>query len=444
MTEQYLYAAPPIWNKGWGVKTLFTFDPDYWKLGIHRPKMKNKWLETDFPDRVKWLNGSGRAMEDYFKFRGWRSITRTVGYDWVQLNHYAVKSIDSYAIRKLRGNVNLKKDKYNSDYWALQDRNEVRDDTMLRYSARRNEIMAHLLADPVLGALHTRAIEMAEARLAELRGTEAYRDLVTELAQASTVPLDQIVAKPPQPRDREKIAAKMGEVEKFRTAKAREERKAESRTASAAAMILQQKAAVSDQFAGEWVANSGVLLPLDPGLFTLNALELVGKGKLDRALARRIPQVIPRGDRVLELGTSIGFLGARMAISRPDLALTLQEADACLRAATMTIHARNGIVLPEAALVAEPVAEAAELSALLNNHRPDSLLVAHSCLTAAQLADGIEHFRPRRIFLYGEFLKHLQDDIEDLDRRLADLTYQLSYGSEPTLLRGYALASVDP
>ena len=55
-----------------------------------------------------------RQMEDYFKFRGWRSITRTVGYDWVQLNHYAVKSVDSYAIRKMRGNVNNKADKYNS------------------------------------------------------------------------------------------------------------------------------------------------------------------------------------------------------------------------------------------------------------------------------------------------------------------------------------------
>jgi len=33
VTEQYLYAAPPTWNKGWGVKTLFKFDPDKWKIG---------------------------------------------------------------------------------------------------------------------------------------------------------------------------------------------------------------------------------------------------------------------------------------------------------------------------------------------------------------------------------------------------------------------------
>jgi hypothetical protein len=50
VTEQYTRAAPPLWNKGWGVKTLFRFDPVYWKLGIHRPSIRNKWLETDFPD----------------------------------------------------------------------------------------------------------------------------------------------------------------------------------------------------------------------------------------------------------------------------------------------------------------------------------------------------------------------------------------------------------
>jgi hypothetical protein len=76
---------------------------------------------------VQWLNGSGVPMEDYFKFRGWRSIRRTLGYDWAQMNHYAVKSVDAYAVRQFRGNVNNKKNKYNADYWALQDRNEVED-----------------------------------------------------------------------------------------------------------------------------------------------------------------------------------------------------------------------------------------------------------------------------------------------------------------------------
>mgnify|MGYP003681943153 CR=1 FL=1 len=186
VTEQYLYAAPPLWNKGWGVKTLFKFDPEYWKLGIHRPKMKNKHLQDGYPDTVHWLNGSGQPMEDYFKFRGWRSIRRTLGYNWAQMNHYAVKGVDAYAIRKFRGNVNNKKDKYNADYWALQDRNEVKDDSILRHAEKRDQIMRDLLKDPVLNKLHFAALERVEARLDEYKQTEAYQELKKGLIEGGT------------------------------------------------------------------------------------------------------------------------------------------------------------------------------------------------------------------------------------------------------------------
>ena len=270
VTEQYLMAAPETWNKGWGVKTLFTYDPDYWKLGIHRPKMKNKHIKTGFPDQVKWLTGSGKVMEDYFKFRGWRSITRTIGYDWVQLNHYAVKSVDSYAIRKLRGNVNNKKDKYNSDYWALQDRNEVREDTMLRYSARRNDIIAQLLSDPVLNRLHHAALDRAKGRLAEIKQTDAYRELAISLAAASQVPISQIIAKPPQARDKDKIAAKMTAVELQRSAKARDERQAEVKLPVEAVPMGSYVPGLPDVTGDPpltWVPNHDILLPTDARIF---------------------------------------------------------------------------------------------------------------------------------------------------------------------------------
>ncbi|TMV66743.1 glycosyltransferase family 2 protein, partial [Thioclava sp. BHET1] len=231
VSEQFLQAAPEMWNKGWGVKTLFRYDPDHWRLGIHRPKIRNRWLKTDFPETIRWLNGSGEEMESYFRFRGWRSIQRTVGYDWAQMNHYAVKSIDAYALRKLRGNVNFKADKYNSDYWALQDRNEVRCDTMLRYSVKRRELFHALLSDPVLNQLHHAAVEAAEARLAAIRETAAYAELVEQLTEASHIPISEVTAKPPQPRDKEKIARLMSEVESRDSKERRSARLAEKRAA---------------------------------------------------------------------------------------------------------------------------------------------------------------------------------------------------------------------
>ena len=164
-------------------------------------------------------------MEDYFKFRGWRSIVRTVGYDWVQMNHYAVKSIDSYALRKLRGNVNNKKDKYNSDYWALQDRNEVHDDSILRHAAKRGEIFETLLTDPVLRTLHDTAVEAAEERLRGFKDTPTYAELVAGVKEASKIPITQVVAKPPKQRDPAKIAAIMSDVEKKRDSRPKNERR---------------------------------------------------------------------------------------------------------------------------------------------------------------------------------------------------------------------------
>lgn len=397
VTEQYLRAAPPDWNKGWGVKTLFEYDAGYWKLGIHRPKMKNKWIDTDFPDRVHWLNGSGLPMEDYFKFRGWRSIVRTIGYDWVQLNHYAVKSVDSYALRKLRGNVNFKKDKYNSDYWALQDRNEVPDETQLRYSERRGAIIAALLKDPVLHDLHFAAVEAAEARLAELRGTDAYLRLKDDLAAASARPIDEIVAKPPQARDREKIASLMSEVEKRRSATQRAQRKAGNVARPAAApdaAYLSSLPETLEPIPVDWHENHAVRLPADPRIFTPAALRALSQGKFERGLARRLPAILPKGAKVLDLGAGIGFLSAALLLARPDLVLAAQEDRPALRAAMDMILAENGLadhprlrVLDNRLSPGPGDDVVAGARALIRAGSPDVLMVSDPRLDGAALAE---------------------------------------------------------
>jgi hypothetical protein len=321
VTEQYTRAAPPLWNKGWGVKTLFRFDPAYWKLGIHRPSIRNKWLETEFPDSVKWLNGSGRPMEDYFKFRGWRSIRRTLGYDWAQMNHYAVKSVDAYAVRQFRGNVNNKKNKYNAEYWALQDRNEVEDRAIHRHSERRAAIMAELLADPVLGKLHQDALERVEARLTEYKKTEAYAALRSSLIDASAVPITEVEAKPPKARDPEKIAALMSRVERAAHDRAPEQNgtpQAGWATANGDPFVAGE-IDLSAEIAVDWVENHGILLPADPRIFAPEALNAVLTGRFERRHARNIMHYLAGHDRLLEVGSGLGFIPLRALTQRGDL-----------------------------------------------------------------------------------------------------------------------------
>ncbi len=450
VTEQYLRAAPMTWNKGWGVKTLFTFDAEHWKLGIHRPKMKTKWIKTDFPDRVKWLTGSGGVMEDYFKFRGWRSITRTVGYGWVQLNHYAVKSLDSYAIRKLRGNVNNKKDKYNSDYWSLQDRNEVPDDTMLRYSQRRGEIIAQLLADPVVSRLHFAALDRTEAGLAEIRATAAYRELLVDLAAASQVPIGQITAKPPQARDKAKIAALMTEVEKQRGTKAKAERKSEGPKPAVEAVPMGSYVPgapdVSAEFAGSWVANHGLLLPADSRIFRPGALSLIATGKFERGLARRLPMVLPKAAEVLEIGSATGFVGLHLARVRPDLKLTLHEDNLSLRVIMQRIMAKNEQSFHNhLALSQTPLGEVPSrtIAALATQTLPQVLLLADPRLTPAVLLDLLARLAgplPIQIVLYGRLLESFHADLGPVEGLFSELGYQPGLGFERAIARGFVLA----
>ena len=446
VTEQYLMAAPQTWNKGWGVKTLFTFDPDYWKLGIHRPKMKTRHIKTEFPDQVKWLNGSGREMEDYFKFRGWRSITRTVGYDWVQLNHYAVKSVDSYAIRKMRGNVNNKADKYNSDYWSLQDRNEVRDDTMLRYTEARNRIIDQLLEDPELRRLHQAAVTRAEGRLAELKRTDAYHTLVADLASASAVPISQIVAKPPQARDKAKIAALMSDVEKQRGAKAKAERKAGPKEPPVEAVPMGSynpgPVNLSSDLSVAVYSNHSMKLPLDPRIFAGHALPQIEAGKFERGLARKMPAVLVKQARALEIGSAVGFLAGHCANIRTDIHFTLQEDDPNLRQMMQVVCQLSNRAFSDRFILSPTQLHDPynDTLALIATAQPTSLLVADARLSPqilSALLPALPKPVPVQIFLYGRWLEAWHSEIETISRQLQMLGYHPTDSFDPNICRGF-------
>ena len=436
VTEQYLMAAPPMWNKGWGVKTLFQFDPERWKLGIHRPKMKNKVLDTDYPHAIKWLNGSGREMEEYFKFRGWRSIVRTVGYDWAQMNHYAVKSIDSYAMRKFRGNVNNKKDKYNDAYWSLQDRNEVRDDAMLRYGDRRRAIFDGLLADPTLNDLHFRALERAEARLADFKRGGDYDAFVTALRAASQVPITQVDAKPPKERDRDAIAAKMKDVEK-RAALKRDTEKAKApqeRALAPADIYVRDIVDMGADPPMEHHANHSIALPSDPRLFTPSALIAIAEGKFERNLARNVPKVLPEFGHYVDLGATSGFVGSHLAKTRPDLRVTLIEPHPDLRHFIEKLWAGNDLAPSERLdLLAGDAAD------LLRDKPADYLNLGDPTLSPDAVAALLEPLpsKPATLAISGRLWVDAFAMLGDWERVMRHLGYGKRLPFDPALAAAY-------
>jgi hypothetical protein len=344
--------------------------------------------------------------------------------------------------------VNNKSDKYNGDYWSLQDRNEVRDETMLRYSETRDRMIALLLEDAELNRLHHAALARAEGRLEELRQTEAYHTLKADLARASEVPISQIVAKPPQPRDREKIAALMSDVEKARAKKSKDDRKAAGPKEPVAAVpmgsYLAGKIDLSAPRNVEVYANHSMKLPADDRVFAAPVLPSLQAGKFERGLARKMPQVLPKGAKVLEIGSAVGFLAGHCANTRPDISVVLQEDNAGLVqmmqvVCTLSKRDFNDRFRRSEKSISDDVAS--QLGALIVEESPDVLWVGDGRVQRAALVQGINQMaaKPVQVYVYGRWLEAFHAEADALQADLAAFGYAPAFDFDPNICRAFAL-----
>ncbi|SMX36083.1 glycosyltransferase family 2 protein [Maliponia aquimaris] len=174
--EQFDTCAPKYCPKPhtvWGFKTLFRNIGAYEKISCHRP---NK-LAEGYEDRVKWVNGSGKDMTSAALKNGWRSSKRTIGYDLIQLNHYALRSAESFLIKRQRGRALHVDRNIGLNYWIRMDWSVHRDITIKRNIPRVRAEVDRLMKDEALRAAHHRALEWHRAKAAELHGMPEFADL---------------------------------------------------------------------------------------------------------------------------------------------------------------------------------------------------------------------------------------------------------------------------
>lgn len=173
ITRQFLCCAAEMTRKphqAWGFKTLFLNNDIFRKLGVHRPKGLNPqlWEEID------WVNGSGQRMPKTMFRNGWRSTADTYGYDLVQLNHYAVRSAESFLVKRDRGRVNHVDRDQGLAYWFRMNNNAETDDSIQKNLHMMDGALAKLMADPEIAAAHTAAVQAHRNKIAALRATPAY------------------------------------------------------------------------------------------------------------------------------------------------------------------------------------------------------------------------------------------------------------------------------
>jgi len=180
ITEQFFRCAPEFARKphqAWGFKTLFRNIGLFKKLGVHRPKGLNPQLWEE----INWVNGSGAPLPREMYRNGWRSTIETYGYDLVQLNHYAVRSAESFLVKRDRGRVNHVDRDQGLAYWFRMNNNFEEDRSIERMLPKMRAELDVLLSDPDIAAAHAHSIACHRAKIDELKAGDNYAKFYKEL-----------------------------------------------------------------------------------------------------------------------------------------------------------------------------------------------------------------------------------------------------------------------
>ncbi len=180
VVDQFTQCAPELCRKphqAWGFKTLFRNQGIFRKLGVHRPKGLNPQLI----DHINWVNGSGAPMPLSMFRNGWRSTTGTYGYDIVQLNHYAVRSAESFLVKRERGRANHITRDQGLGYWFRMNNNRMAGETNPKAKALFEAEKARMMADEDIRLAHELAVSRHRRRIAELLSDPFYAEFFDTL-----------------------------------------------------------------------------------------------------------------------------------------------------------------------------------------------------------------------------------------------------------------------
>lgn len=173
VTEQFTWGAPEDFRdkyRALGLKTLFRPSDAIRKMGVHRPKF------DDNPAGFIWKDAGGQPMPDQYFASGW-SAWRGFRHDHARLHHYAVRSIDSFLVKRDRGRTNHIDRDQGVAYWCDMNLNIEEDRALVATVDRTRAEFDRLLADPELARLHAEACDWHRAKIAELKSFDEWADL---------------------------------------------------------------------------------------------------------------------------------------------------------------------------------------------------------------------------------------------------------------------------
>ena len=182
VTRQFTRAAPVAMTWPWRAamfKTLYKNDGTYGKIGVHRPRQPDK----DRLPASRWFDGEGRELDEQFKTRRIFSNYGRSNYALVQLNHYALGSMEAFLVKADRGRAVHSDQMLDVDYWVERNYNTDEDTSILPLTTAFEAELAALHADETLLKLHKKAVAWRQKRFSQLLELEPYRALFGRLLQ---------------------------------------------------------------------------------------------------------------------------------------------------------------------------------------------------------------------------------------------------------------------
>ncbi len=178
--EQFFRAAPEdsFTNyRGAGIKTLFRNNGAFQRMGVHRPKVIPE--QAPDPDKpyahVTWRDAGGQTCDgETITWRTWPGFSHT----FARMHHYAIRSCDSFLVKRDRGRTNHVLLDQGRDYFDAMNSNQHRDDTMMRFVPGMLEALAKLKSDPVLKELHAQGVAWHRGKIDEIKSRPDWGEFI--------------------------------------------------------------------------------------------------------------------------------------------------------------------------------------------------------------------------------------------------------------------------
>ncbi len=157
------------------VKSIFRQCDLYYRFGLHNPHPKQEFQSSVF------RSVAGRHAKEPAPFGN--HVSPPFGFEFAQINHYAVRSTQAYLAKRSRGRANHSSQTLGTDYWDRWNRGGSRDETVLRYQDELTETLDEFKLDEVLHRLHRKAFRWHKDLISNLLQVPEYQELYQTLLE---------------------------------------------------------------------------------------------------------------------------------------------------------------------------------------------------------------------------------------------------------------------